>query len=364
MTTLASFATGVYLFISSLFGGAVVHAPPVAPVAPAPAVAASSTEAALQTTPTAPIGFEDWQWYPLGTSFGETDDYYQNYRLIGNKMYFQTGDKVTSKAIPSAATSSFQFTFSKSSGVSLNCAKDATHVYWEATPLPDADPATFTPIIDADGNLTRFGKDHTHVYFNGSEIPGADPSSFYVATTTNSAYNMNQSSHDKNASYFGTMRAVPVTTSTTAPTPKTVTPTAADGYVTGYIWTANPGSPLFASIEMSSPDDQEHTYKLYIWNGHSFDFYADIQPLLGTAGNKVTFPAGGVSKFEILGIEPSLSICGADRAFLFGISFATTGKFDGTREAVTDGKPNATCAARNAQAIQAAADALKYQSAP
>ena len=55
--------------------------------------------------------------------------------------------------------------------------RDATHVYFLGSLLPDADPETFSALSG------RFGKDVSHVYCMERLVPGADPATFVASTT-------------------------------------------------------------------------------------------------------------------------------------------------------------------------------------
>ena len=76
----------------------------------------------------ATAGFSDWNWYPLGTHFNPTSDYYIVYHDVSGTVQYVTGDGVHAAPLPSAATSTFQFAFSKSGGVSLPYGKNSTYV--------------------------------------------------------------------------------------------------------------------------------------------------------------------------------------------------------------------------------------------
>jgi hypothetical protein len=70
---------------------------------------------------------------------------------------------------------------------------------------------------------------------------------------------------------------------------------------------------------------------LYLWNGSSFVFEAALNP------NAVfDFAPGGVSEFEILGIDPKLALDPSNpTAFLTYVTFENAGPFTGTMQPIT-----------------------------
>ncbi|MEH2485856.1 hypothetical protein V1280_001795 [Bradyrhizobium sp. AZCC 2230] len=98
----------------------------------------------------------------------------------------------------------------------------------------------------------------------------------------------------------------------------------------GYIFSIGDGNPNFASVKL--PDlGMSHPYGLYIWNGSTFVFAQDL-----IANTLFTFASGGVSKFEVLGIDPSLSLDpNNSTAFVTQVTFTADGPFTGTMTAIT-----------------------------
>ncbi|SHK60343.1 hypothetical protein SAMN05444321_0014 [Bradyrhizobium lablabi] len=98
----------------------------------------------------------------------------------------------------------------------------------------------------------------------------------------------------------------------------------------GYIFSVGAGNPNFATVKL--PDlGMSHPYGLYLWNGTSFEF---AQNLL--ANTLFNFGSGGVSQFEILGIDPSLGLDpNNSTAFVTQVTFTGDGLFTGTMTAIT-----------------------------
>lgn len=97
------------------------------------------------------------------------------------------------------------------------------------------------------------------------------------------------------------------------------------GGVTGFIFATAAGNPNFASVDLpANPTD----YELLIWNGSSFVLTdADLAP-----GTLYDFADGGVSEFEVLGIDPPPD-------FLTGLTFSGAGTFTGTIDPVSVPEP-------------------------
>lgn len=148
-----------------------------AAVSATPTVASTSIISAPVAAATG-TSFTDWQWYPLGAHFNETDDYYIPYTLIGGRIYYLLPDRTASIVVADADVSTFKFTFSINEGVSLDLAKDNQHVYYKYALIPGADPKTFVPLLDPNGHLTYFGKDASHAYCGNLLVGDADPASF------------------------------------------------------------------------------------------------------------------------------------------------------------------------------------------
>jgi hypothetical protein len=103
---------------------------------------------------------------------------------------------------------------------------------------------------------------------------------------------------------------------------------------TGYVFQTGSGNPNFASVEL--PDIGNPTpYNLYSWNGSSFVFDTML-----VAGTVYDFTGGGVSEFEVLGIDPSLGLNPANTtAFITGLTFVGDGYFTGTMTPITTSVP-------------------------
>jgi hypothetical protein len=103
--------------------------------------------------------------------------------------------------------------------------------------------------------------------------------------------------------------------------------------VIGWVWAASPNSPKFATLEIPELNNP-NPFHIYIWNGTSYTFYQDLKPLTW-----LQFPEGGVSKFEILGVNPALNINPLGHSVIFGITFSTSGTANFTRTAITKDTP-------------------------
>ena len=103
---------------------------------------------------------------------------------------------------------------------------------------------------------------------------------------------------------------------------------------TGYIYQTGSGNPNFASVEL--PDiGNPKPYDLYLWDGSGFVFDTTL-----AAGTLFDFAAGGVSEFEVLGIDPGLGLDPEDTtAFITGLTFEGAGTFTGTMTPVTTEVP-------------------------
>ncbi len=102
----------------------------------------------------------------------------------------------------------------------------------------------------------------------------------------------------------------------------------------GYIYKIGASDPNFASVSL--PDiGNPGSYSLYLWNGTSFVFDTTL------AANMVfDFGSGGVSEFEVRGIDPSLGLNPNDpTAFVTNVTFTDPGTFDGTMTPITTNVP-------------------------
>jgi PEP-CTERM motif len=106
---------------------------------------------------------------------------------------------------------------------------------------------------------------------------------------------------------------------------------------TGYIYQIGAGNPNFASVEL--PDiGNPNPYDLYRWNGSTFVF--DTILAANQLFNFDTVVPGGVSEFEVLGIDPSLGLDPNNpTAFVTGLTFEGTGNFTGTMTPITTNVP-------------------------
>jgi Hint domain len=94
---------------------------------------------------------------------------------------------------------------------------------------------------------------------------------------------------------------------------------------TGFIYQTGTSDPNFASVTL--PDVGNPTpYDLYTWNGSSFVFDTTLNP-----DTTFDFAAGGVGKFEVLGIDPSVGLNALDATdFATQLTFTDPGSFTGT----------------------------------
>jgi hypothetical protein len=99
---------------------------------------------------------------------------------------------------------------------------------------------------------------------------------------------------------------------------------------TGYIYQTGSGDPNFASVEL--PDiGNSSPYDLYLWNGSAFVFDTTL-----AADTVFDFAPGGVSEFEVLGIDPGLGLDPNNTtAFITALTFESAGNFTGTMTPIT-----------------------------
>jgi hypothetical protein len=99
---------------------------------------------------------------------------------------------------------------------------------------------------------------------------------------------------------------------------------------TGYIYQTGSGNPNFASVEL--PDiGNPNPYDLYLWNGSAFVFDTTL-----AANTVFDFAPGGVSEFEVLGINPNLGLDPENTtAFITALTFESAGNFTGTMTPIT-----------------------------
>ena len=93
----------------------------------------------------------------------------------------------------------------------------------------------------------------------------------------------------------------------------------------GYTYKTGSGNPNFASVTL--PNLGAFTYTVSILSGTNYVTYAsNVQAL-----QQVTFPAGGVSSFQVSGIPVSAGLIPSDvTAFETLVTFVSTGQFTGT----------------------------------
>jgi hypothetical protein len=100
---------------------------------------------------------------------------------------------------------------------------------------------------------------------------------------------------------------------------------------TGYIYQTGVGNPNFASVELPSIGNS-NPYDLYLWNGSAFVFDTTL-----AADTVFDFAPGGVSEFEVLGIDPNLGLDPENTtAFITGLTFEGAGNFTGTMTPITE----------------------------
>ena len=97
----------------------------------------------------------------------------------------------------------------------------------------------------------------------------------------------------------------------------------------GFIYEIGAGDPNFASVELPDIGDS-NPYEVLLWNGTKFVFDAFLDP-----NTLFDFAAGGVSEFEIFGIDPNANVGLLNaNAFITTVTFAGTGTFTGTMTSV------------------------------
>jgi hypothetical protein len=93
----------------------------------------------------------------------------------------------------------------------------------------------------------------------------------------------------------------------------------------GFIFDIGAGNPNFASVELPNVGNPD-PYDLYLWNGSKFVFDTTV-----SADSTFQFAAGGVSEFEILGIDPSVGLNpNSATDFVTQLTFVGSGTFTGT----------------------------------
>ena len=103
---------------------------------------------------------------------------------------------------------------------------------------------------------------------------------------------------------------------------------------TGYIYQTGAGNPNFASVSLPNIGNP-NPYSLYVWNGSSFVFDTTL-----AANTLFDFAAGGVSEFEVLGIDTTLGLDPNNpTAFITDLTFEGAGNFTGTMTPITTSIP-------------------------
>lgn len=94
----------------------------------------------------------------------------------------------------------------------------------------------------------------------------------------------------------------------------------------GYDYAIGAGDPNFASVQLPVGIG-DGLYDLLIWDGSDYvEFMTDVM-----GGLEFLFPAGGVSRFRVSGIEESAGLDPLDvTAFITGLTFVADGTFTGT----------------------------------
>lgn len=97
----------------------------------------------------------------------------------------------------------------------------------------------------------------------------------------------------------------------------------------GYDYLIGAGNPLFASVLL--PEIGDGMFDLYLFDGSEFFLKGSL-----AAGEQYFFEGAGVDRFRIVGIEPSAGIDPGDAtAFITKVTFAGSGRFTGTMQAIT-----------------------------
>ncbi len=103
---------------------------------------------------------------------------------------------------------------------------------------------------------------------------------------------------------------------------------------TGYVFKVGSGNPNCARVELPNIGNPT-PYDLYFWNGSSFVFDTML-----AADTVFDFASGGVSEFEVLGVDPSLGLSPTNpTAFITGLTFEGAGSFTGTMTPITVAVP-------------------------
>ena len=103
---------------------------------------------------------------------------------------------------------------------------------------------------------------------------------------------------------------------------------------TGFIYQIGATDPNFASVLLPNIGNSS-PYQVYTWNGTAFVFDTSL-----AANTLLNFGPGGVSEFEVLGIDPSLALDPNNATdFITQLTFTGTGNFTGTMTPITTAVP-------------------------
>jgi hypothetical protein len=103
---------------------------------------------------------------------------------------------------------------------------------------------------------------------------------------------------------------------------------------TGFIYQTGPSDPNFASVELPNIGNPT-PYDIYTWNGTSFVFDTTL-----AADTVLPFGPGGVSEFEVLGIDPNLGLDPLNTTdFATTLTFTGSGTFNGTMTPIAEDVP-------------------------
>jgi len=103
---------------------------------------------------------------------------------------------------------------------------------------------------------------------------------------------------------------------------------------TGFIYATGATDPNFASVLLPNIGNSI-PYQVFTWNGTAFVFDTNL-----AANTLLDFGSGGVSKFEVLGIDPSLALDPNNATdFVTQLTFTSSGNFTGTMTPITTAVP-------------------------
>ena len=123
----------------------------------------------------------------------------------------------------------------------------------------------------------------------------------------------------------------------------------------GYAYKTGQGNPNFQSVLLPQ-NIGDGLYRIRLADGQVFD---------ATGGTPFSFAAGGVSSFDVLGIEPSAGLNASDpTAFLTGLTFTEAGRFTGTMQAIPVPEPATSLMALAGLAGLAVAVAVRRRRVP